>query len=97
MIHDPWSELGLSTDASDEEIRRRYRELVKMHPPDRDPERFERLRDAYSLIEDPQRRATMALLGPAPLADLSELRQRLQSRRKPVPARLWLEVLKDLR
>ena len=34
--------LGLSPSAAGEEIRQRYLELVRAHPPSRDPERFQR-------------------------------------------------------
>ncbi len=58
---DPYAVLGVPPAASDEDLRRAYRELVKRHHPDHNggsPEsasRFERIQSAYALIT--QRRA----------------------------------------
>ena len=53
---DPYLVLGLPTDSSDEQIRRRYLELVRTHTPDRAPERFAEVREAYEKLRDPIRR-----------------------------------------
>ncbi len=53
---DPYAVLGLASDASDVELRRVYRELVKRHHPDRNggsPEatvRFAQIQNAYATI-----------------------------------------------
>jgi curved DNA-binding protein CbpA len=49
---DPHAELGLPADADDETIRRRYLELVKQFSPERDPEKFARIRRAYESLRD---------------------------------------------
>ncbi len=98
VLVDPWQELGLSPKASTTEIRARYAELVKRHPPDRDPERFERIRDAYRQVRDPQSAARRRVLGPPPLHDLDELRQALAARPlQPVSVDAWLAVAKERR
>jgi curved DNA-binding protein CbpA len=53
---DPFSILGLSADSSDQEIRRRYLNLIRTHTPDRDPERFVLVRAAYDQLRDPIKR-----------------------------------------
>ena len=56
-LDDPWARLGLDPDASLDEVEARYRELVRDHPPERDPVGFERVSSAYRLLtEDPIRR-----------------------------------------
>lgn len=49
---DPHLELSLAADADDDAIRRRYLELVKQFSPERDPERFARIRRAYESLRD---------------------------------------------
>jgi curved DNA-binding protein CbpA len=60
MTH-AYAELGLPPDADDAAIRERYLELVRAHPPDRDPERFKAIRAAYEELKDPETRLTRRL------------------------------------
>ena len=55
-MSDPYEVLGLPRHADEAEIRRRYLELVREFPPDRDPERFTAIRAAYDAVRDPVRR-----------------------------------------
>ncbi len=50
---DPLLILGLTREASEEEIRGRYLELVKQFPPEREPERFREIHAAYQASLDP--------------------------------------------
>ena len=43
----PHEILGVAEDADQETIRRAYRQLIKRHRPERDPQGFERIRRAY--------------------------------------------------
>lgn len=70
---DYYAVLGVSRDASPEELKRRYRVLVRTHHPDvsDDPEaaheRFIRIVEAYRVLSDPvQRRAFDAMQAIAP-------------------------------
>ena len=62
-IHDPYAELGLSRDASDDDIGRAFRKLAARYHPDRNPgdpsaeERFKRIAEAYRVLHDPKARA----------------------------------------
>ena len=50
---DPYEILGLGPDAGEEVVRQRYLTLVREHPPERDPERFAAIRNAYEQVRDP--------------------------------------------
>jgi curved DNA-binding protein CbpA len=50
---DPYETMGLTRSSSDAEIRRRYLDLVRQFPPERDAERFAAIRHAYDQLRDP--------------------------------------------
>jgi curved DNA-binding protein CbpA len=49
---DPYHVLQLPADSDDETIRRRYLELVRQFPPERHPEKFAAVREAYEKLRD---------------------------------------------
>ena len=55
---DPYRELGLSPDASEEEIKTAYRSMAKMYHPDAHPqekdaeEKMNRINAAYAMLRD---------------------------------------------
>src|SRR4051794_8339271 len=49
---DPYATLGVPADSDDAAIRRRYLELVKQYSPERHPERFAAVRQAYESLRD---------------------------------------------
>ena len=63
-MDDPFSVLGLPADASDEAIRARYLELVRENPPERAPERFARIQEAYDRLREPTARLETLILSP---------------------------------
>ena len=89
--------LGVPAEASEAEIRSAYLEQVRQHPPDRDPESFERIRDAYEAMRDPRQRARQAVLGLDPMTPLTSLLGDGQPRRRFAGPRLWLDALKQAR
>ncbi len=44
--------LGLTLDASPEEIKKAYFRLVRKHSPEKDPEQFQKIREAYEALKD---------------------------------------------
>ena len=61
----PYLSLGLRRDASDAEIRKRYLELIRKHRPEREPERFQRIVDAYECTKTRRDRVETVLFGAA--------------------------------
>lgn len=86
--------LGVAPDAGEEEIRAAYVRKVKEHPPDRSPEEFEKIRDAYDTLRDPRRRMREILLAAEPEAPLTTLLASQPKKRRLVGPQAWTEVLK---
>ena len=51
-MSEPYEVLGLPADCDDEQIRRRYLELVRQFSPERHPEKFAAIRQAYESLRD---------------------------------------------
>src|SRR5258705_10252693 len=67
-FRDYYEILGVSRDASPEEIRRAYRALARKHHPDVNKEagaedRFKEISEAYEVLRDPEKRAQYDRLG----------------------------------
>ena len=53
---DLYERLGVPREAAGDDIKRAYRTLVRMYPPERAPEEFKRIRMAYETFSDPRSR-----------------------------------------
>jgi curved DNA-binding protein len=68
-FRDYYETLGLSRQATDEQIRNAYRKLARKHHPDVNPgnkeaeEKFKEINEAYSVLSDPQKRKQYDELG----------------------------------
>ena len=89
--------MELPADPDEAQVRAAYMAKVRQHPPDRDPEMFERIRDAYEQLRDPRRRAEQILAGPDPRAPLADLFKDVKPQRRYVGPGPWLDVLKERR
>jgi DnaJ-class molecular chaperone len=93
----PFTVLGLEETADDEAVRAAYLAALRLSPPDRDPERFGRIRDAYEALRDKEHRLTLRLFGPPALADLMELLDAFPPERRYIGPGPWLNVLREHR
>lgn len=91
---DPREVLGVSPTATEADIRAAYLLRVKECPPDRSPEQFERIRDAYEMLRDPRQRARHLLFSVDPAAPLASLVDGHSSSRLFVGSHPWLAILK---
>ncbi|MFP5206474.1 MAG: J domain-containing protein [Acidobacteriota bacterium] len=70
---DPYVVLGIEPGADDEAIRAAYLARLKLYPPDRAPDEFQRVREAYEQLRDRRQRARLMLFSAGqdqPLASL---------------------------
>lgn len=85
---DPFAVLGVSPASTPEQLRARYLELVREFPPDRHPEEFAEIRQAYDSANDPHRLWQQRLIvGTGP--DLPEV----LDERPPTPRRIPTDLL----
>ncbi len=89
--------LEVGPEANDREVHEAYIKQVRSHPPDRDPDAFERLRDAYALLSNPKQRAARVLAGPDPRTRLPDLLDIFPASRRFIGPTLWLDLLKEKR
>ena len=68
---DPYKVLGISSDATDEEVKKAYRELSRKYHPDANPDnkaeaeaKFKEVNEAYETLSDPQKRKMYDQFGP---------------------------------
>lgn len=87
--------LGVSEDASQEDIKDAFFELVREHPPEQDPDAYQRLREVYDVLSDPVSRReydTMAQHGDE-IESLQEEAEALLNQEPPAPQ----EAIKKLK
>jgi curved DNA-binding protein CbpA len=89
----PQNILGVSQDADAGEIRSAYLNKIKEYPPERCPEEFERVRDAYKILSDPRRRARFLLQSANPEAPLVTLLDNQKQNRQFVGPDAWLAAM----
>jgi hypothetical protein len=67
ILHQARDRLGASAGDDAGALRRAYRRAVRQYPPDRDPAEFQRVREAYELLQDPVAAIRQRLVRPVPL------------------------------
>jgi DnaJ-class molecular chaperone len=97
MMNDPFAVLGVEETATDNAIREAYIAAIRLSPPDRDPEGFRRIREAYDHLRDPEQRLALRLFGPAALPDVMDLTTGFAEERHYIGPELWLNILREPR
>lgn len=95
MMTDPFAVFGLDETADDAAIRAAYLTALRASPPDRDPEGFRRIREAYEALRDTEQRLALRLFGPPPLETLEALREVFPAERRFVGPGPWQSVLQE--
>ena len=84
MVNDPYRVLGVSPDASDEEIKKAYRRLAKEYHPDRNPgdeaaaAKMQEINAAYEQIKNPTTATGQGYGGYDPFGDTWQQANRTQ-------------------
>ena len=95
-MSEPHEVLGLSRFADEAEVRRRYLELVRQFPPDRDPDQFAAIRLAYDQVRDPVARLATQLFkldsGESIDAIVTDLRKKFRERLNQAPLDILLAL-----
>jgi len=77
----PYEVLGVDRSATTAEIKKAYFTLIREHTPERDPEQFKRIREAYEQLKDASARAQtdlFTLTDPFGEFDLEALEKRAE-------------------
>ena len=93
LDEDPQNILGVAQDADAGEIRSAYLNKIKEFPPERCPQEFERVRDAYEILSDPRHRARVMLKSANPEASLVTLLDNQKQDRQFVGPDVWLAAM----
>lgn len=91
---DPIDVLVVAPNASEEEIRAAYLRKVQEYPPDKAPDEFEMVRNAYEILRDPRKRTLAMLHASDPNAPLTSILDGRAPRRLFAGPQPWREVLK---
>lgn len=54
--------LGTTAKIGQNRIKEKYMKALREHPPEKDPERFEQIREAYEVLKDPEKRQQYDLM-----------------------------------
>ena len=85
--------LGIEENATDAQIRNRYLELIKIHTPERDPQRFQDITQAYEAIKDRRARVYTRIFSGRDTGDVEAALLYLARAGKPKPKRAGLQEL----
>ncbi len=87
--------LDVDINAKDAEIKQAYYAKVKEFPPDKEPEKFMEIRQAYDQLKDPVTRAKLKLTTPRPCENMVDILRDEKIEKKFVGAEHWLKILES--
>ena len=90
---DPYAVLQVAKDATPEEVRQAWLAGIRRSPPDRDPEAFGKLREAYDFLRDPLRARSERLFGAPDIKSFSDLAEKLPREKEWLGPAAWLQLL----
>lgn len=61
-VENYYKSLGLRANATQEAIKQKYIEMLRLFPPESYPEEFQRIRRAYETLRDPVKRSEYDLM-----------------------------------
>jgi hypothetical protein len=93
LDENPHTIIGVTLDATPEEIRAAYLNKIKEYPPERFPAEFERVRDAYAILSDARYRSRLMLQSVNPEAPLETLLDHRNQTRHFVGPEVWLAAI----
>ncbi len=88
-----YAALGIEPSALEDEIRAAYHRGLQSFPPDREPEKFQRIREAYDYLRDPQIRFKSLMQTTAPDDSLVEWLDDQPAPRHFTGPRPWLTAM----
>ena len=86
----------LSPDISDEMVKQAYLQKVRDYPPEQNPEKFRRIREAYELLKDEKSRLAYALFHIDDINSMDILSTLFLDTKRSVPTeKQFLNVLRE--
>ena len=95
LDENPQSIIGVTADATPEEIRAAYLNKIKEYPPETFPTEFERIRDAYTILSDARHRTRLMLRSADPEASMETLLDDQQQNRQFVGPEAWIAAMQE--
>lgn len=90
---DPYRVLNVDMNhATDEAVHQAYLEAVRHYPPDKRPEEFKRIREAYEAIKTSEKRIELMLFGIKSNHSFHDLLPE-DTNRKRIGADLWISMI----
>lgn len=96
-MESPYAVLGIQKNASPDEVKKAYFELIRKHPPEKDPQGFKRIRVAYDSLRDADKRSqTDLFLFNDPYGEFNIQRRDGQKYEKDIHIKTFIYLFSDL-